>query len=520
MHWRLWLRRLVPYLGRRQAEADLQEELCLHLELERERQRDAGLPEADARRAARRTLGNSTLIRERTRDVWGSRRLDDLGRDVVHAVRGLRRSPGFTATVVIVLALGIGANTVMFGIVHGMLIRPLPYPEADAIMRLGESRGGEPGWNMFLSNRSMQLLREEAESFEHLAAYGSSAVEWTGPDSGVTLRGAQVSPSLFPLLRATPHLGRLFAEEESREGQDRVALLSFDTWTTRFASDPDVVGAPLGLAGESLTVVGVLSEGFSFPNRGIEVWTPYVIPPVEEGRTIPSIFTAVGRLRAGVSSEQAATEFRAILQRRDAGRAAGGTREIAIRIAPLQEAMVGEYRPALRVLTVAAVLVLAIACVNVTGLLLARGIARHRELALRGALGATRGRLIRQLLTENVVLGGAGGAIGLAAAAVLLRAVPALVPGDIARLDETSIDGVVLAFTLGLSLVVGLAFGVVPALQRSPFHSVRTLNETCAAAAGGFRFLRSSRRARRWRRRRWRSRCCCWSGPGCFFAAS
>ena len=387
MTWPSWLYRLVPYLGRRQSAEDLQEELRLHLELERERQREAGLSEAGALRAARRKLGNGTLIRERTRDVWGWRWLDELGRDVRHAVRELRRSPGFTATVVVVLALGIGANTAMFGVVHGVLIRPLPYPDADAIVRVGESFGPrDVSGRMRLSNRSMPLLQDGAESFGQLAAYQERSAQWAGPDGAVALSGASVSPSLFPLLRAAPHLGRLFTEEDARDGP-----------------------------------------------------------------------------------------------------------EIDVRVVPLLEEMVGAYRPALLALTAATVLVLLIACINVAGLLLARGVTRRRTLAMRAALGAGRNRLVRQLLTESVALSLCGGVLGLAAAGLVLRGVPALVPGDIARLDQVSLDGVVLAFAAGLSVVVGLLFGAAPAFQWLRLDLVRTLNEGGAGSAGGFGVLRSHR---------------------------
>ena len=185
MSWRTWLHRIFPYLGRRLAEEDLDQELRLHLELERERHVDTGLSEKDARRAARRTLGNATLIRERTRDVWGWRWLDDLERDVRHAVRSLRRSPGFSATVVLVLALGIGANTAMFGIVHGMLIRPLPYSEADSIVRVGHVGSTRPNEPALVSNITLPRLQEEVESFEQIAAY----VQRTLSGSARTARG-------------------------------------------------------------------------------------------------------------------------------------------------------------------------------------------------------------------------------------------------------------------------------------------------------------------------------------------
>ena len=440
MQWSVWLRRFVPYLGRRQAEADLQEELGLHLELERERNRYAGLSEDDAHRAARRKLGNGTLIRERTRDVWGWRWLDDLGRDLRHAVRSLRRSPGFTAAVVLVLALGIGANTAMFSIVYGMLIRELPYPDPSRIVRVGRVSRSMPEAPVYLSTRMLAEVQEAAESFEQLAAYGAYTFPWTSPD-GARPWGAPVSPALLRLLGARPHLGRLFTDDDARVGADGVVLLSHGAWTRRFGASPDVVGSIVDVDGERRTVVGVLAEGFYFPSPREEVWTPYVLSPNEATAVV------LGRLREGVSAERAATEVRAILQRMDgtagrrpAGGGSGGTSgdtpEMNVRVIPLQEEMVGEYRPALAALTAATALVLLIACTNVAGLLLARGVTRRRALAVCAALGAGRGRIVRQLLTESVVLGLSGGVLGLAAAAVVLRAVPALVPGNVVRLDE------------------------------------------------------------------------------------
>ena len=372
-----------------------------------------------------------------------------------------------------------------------------------------DGRGG----GRSLTNRSFPLL-EDAESFEHLAAYRGSSLEWTGPDGAVTLRGAAVSPSLFPLLRAAPHLGRLFTEEEAREGADGVVLLSHRAWANRFASDPDIVGTPLDLNGDPHTVVGVLPEGFYFPNPDGEFWTPLVVPPftppavAEAGQprtVITFVFSVLGRLAPGVSPEQAATEASTLLQSAATafqGPPAGGNRppgapgdrpRLSARVTPLLEEMVGEYRPALLALTLATVLVLLIAGVNVAGLLLARGVTRQRALAVCAALGASRWRLARQLLTESVVLGVGGGVLGLAAAAIVLRAVPALVPGDVARLDEVGIDGLALAFTLGLSMAAGLLFGTAPALQWSRLDLVRTLNEGSTQSTGGFRLLRSNR---------------------------
>ena len=434
--------------------------------------------------------------------------MDTLLQDIRSAVRRLAGQRGFTVTALVTLALGIGANTAMFGIVYGLVLRPLPYPDADRLVRLGESLGGRAG--IYLSNRSMPLL-EDADSFEGLAVYRESSVEWAGPDGVVTLSGAAVSPGMFPLLRATPSLGRLFTEDEAREGADRVVLLSHRAWVNRFSSDPDIVGAPLELDGEPYTVVGVLPEGFYFPNPDGELWTPLVVPPFAppaaavagQPRMVVLIaFNGLGRLAPGVSAEQAATEVRTRLEAGSmpSGLPAGAARAAVAalgrseaRVVPLLEEMVGAYRPALTALTAATALVLLIACINVAGLLLARGVTRRRGLAVCAALGASRGRLVRQLLTESVMLGAGGGVLGLAAAAVVLRAVPALVPGDIVRLDGVGIDGLSVAFTVGLSIAAGLLFGAAPAFQWSRIDLVSTLNEGSAQATGGFRLLRSNR---------------------------
>ena len=431
----------------------------------------------------------------------------DLLQDVGSAVRRLAGQRGFTLAALLTLALGIGANTAMFSVVYGLLLRPLPYPDPEGLVRVSESMGASGG--EMLSNRSMPVL-EEAGSFEQLAAYRESSVEWASPEGTVTLRGAAVSPALFPLLRAAPQIGRLFTDGEAREGADGVVLLSHRAWTNHFASDPDIVGTPLDLDGDPHTIVGVLGEGFYFPNPAGEFWTPLVVPPFtpptfgggQPRMVITVAFNALGRLAPGVSAEQAAVEAQTLLQSSAGamfGLPAGETRravrglEVDARVVPLLEEMVGEYRPALLALTVATGLLLLIACTNVAGLLLARGVTRQRALAVYAALGASRWRLVRQLLTESVMLGVGGGVLGLATAAMVLRAVPALVPGDIARLDEVGIDGVTLAFTLGLSIAAGLLFGAVPALQWSRVDLARTLNEGNVQSTGGFGRLRSNR---------------------------
>ena len=504
-----WRVRLLTLFCRDRVDCELDDELRHHVTLETEARRAQGVPPAEARRQALVSLGGLESARIHVREARFGATLEHVVQDVRFAVRRLAGQRGFTLAALLTLALGIGANTAMFSIVYGLLLRPLPYPDAEGLVRVWESMGGSGG--QMLSNRSMPVL-EDAGSFEQLAAYRESSVEWASPEGTITLRGAAVSPALFPLLRAVPQLGRLFTDGEAREGADRVVLLSHRAWTNHFASDPDIVGMPLDLNGDPHTIVGVLGEGFYFPNPAGEFWTPLVVPPFtpptfggsgQQTRMVVMVaFNALGRLAPGVSAEQAAVEARTLLQSSAGamfGLPAGETRragrglEVDARIVPLLEEMVGEYRPALLALTVATGLVLLIACINVAGLLLAQGVTRQRALAVYAALGASRWRLVRQLLTENVMLGVGGGVLGLATAAMVLRTVPALVPGDIARLDEVGIDGVTLAFTLGLSIAAGLLFSAVPALQWSRVDLARTLNEGNAQSTGGFGRLRSNR---------------------------
>lgn len=425
--------------------------------------------------------------------------MDTLSREIRFAIRRLAGERSWTLAAVLILALGTGANTAMFSMAYSLLVRPLPYPDPGGIVRVGESFGGrEP---RSLSNRSMLLL-QDAEVFEQLAAYKEHSVEWTGRGGAVTLRGGSVSPALFLVLRARVQLGRFFREEEAREGVDRVVLLSHRTWTDRFGADPDVVGTVIHLDGEPHTVVGVLVRGFYFPDSESEFWVPYVVPPFtapvvgEAGQLrmrFVTTFSALGRLAAGVSPERAATEVRVLLQNNEAGdpgtRAAGGGSGIDVRVVPLLDDMVGEYRPALLALTTATTIVLLMACVNVAGLWLARGAGRERAMAVCAALGASRGRLVREVLVESVVLSGGGGVLGVAMAGLMLGVVPSVVPGDVARLGEVGIDGVTLLFALALSIAAGLMLGVVPALRWSRVELMRAGREGSGQSAGGRRVL-------------------------------
>lgn len=347
-----------------------------------------------------------------------------------------------------------------------------------------------------LSFAALRRLRDDARSFEHVAAYAPLSVVRDGPDGPADLAGAAVTPSLFPLLRAAPRIGRLFTEAEAVAGADRVVLLSHCAWTDRFGSDPDVVGAPVVLDGDPHVVLGVLPAGFDFPGPRMDLWKPLVVPPDEPPPDSGVVFlgglAGIGRLRPGVSPAQAEVEARAILERAEgSGPSRPRGPEFETRVSRLREERARPFRPALLLLAAATGL-LVMACANVAGLLLARGIVRRRELALRGALGAGRGRIVSHLLTESVVLGAAGGALGLAVAFGVLRVAPLLAPGDVPGLDETGIDLGVLAFAAGLSLAAGLLFGAAPAFAWSRVDPGRTLNGAGAASAAGFGRFRTN----------------------------
>ena len=418
--------------------------------------------------------------------------------DVRQAVRQCGARPGFTLAVLIVLAVGIGANATTFILARGLLLRPLPYPDSEAIVSVGrvlrERPGGSPP---SLSNTELRLLWDDAQSFEQLAAYTPLRVLLNGPDGPVNLFAAAVTPSLFPLLRTTPRVGRFFTAADAVDGTHGSVLLSHHAWTNRFGADPGILGAAVELNGEPYTVVGVFPDGFDFPHPLVELWTPLVVPPyeapVDEGLGIRPALAGIGRLRPGLTPQQAAAEVRTLFDRAVDGRFVPPGLDLETRVTSLREERGRPFRPALLMLTAATGLVLLITCTNVAGLLLARGVVRQRELALRGALGAGRGQIVRQLLTESVVLSMAGGAAGLAVAAGLARIAPALAPPNVPGLSDVGLDATVLAFAAGLSVAVGLVFGTAPALVWSRVDLARTLNDGAAVATGGFGRLRVSR---------------------------
>jgi len=421
--------------------------------------------------------------------------MDTFLQDIRHGLRVLIKSPGFTAVALGTLTLGIGATTAVFGVVNATLLRPLPYPDADRLVRIQEEHPMNRGREMpaFMTSDTLEAWRENPQAIDQIAGYTGRSFTYQDESEPVRVRGAAVSPALFPLLRATAWLGRVFTEDEEASAAQPVAVLSYARWQTRHDADPRVLGRLITLDDVSYSVIGVMPEGFYFPDRETEIWIPLTLttPQQRPGQRFIIAFSGLARLKDGVSLAQAEAEGQTIVGRQ--APLAPGMAAPTLRLVGFHDEMVGDVRPALLALMAAVGFVLLIATANLANLLLARGAARQRELAVRAAIGAGRGRLIRQLVTESVALSVIGGGLGLAAAYWILGVLPSFAPAGIPGLGEAGIDATVLAFALAASVGAGVLFGTVPALQASRFDLVRALNEGAAQMGGGFRFRRGNR---------------------------
>src|SRR3954451_22990840 len=402
----------------------------------------------------------------------------DLRQDLRYGFRMLFKNPGFTAIAVLALALGIGANTAIFSVVNTILLRPLPYKNPSQLVVIWENAThlgfpkNTPSPANFLDWQKQNTL------LEGMAAFAERSFNLTGIGEPERLEGRRVSANLFDLLGVRPILGRNFVPDEDKPGT-KVALLNESLWRRRFGSDPGVIGRSLALNGESYTVVGVLPNTVRLPAFGNwrdQVWVPLAFPAEEAASRGDHFLEIIGRMKPGVTLEQARAEMQTIAARLAQQYPEENTRMGTV-VNPLHEEIVGNMKPALLVLLGAVAFVLLIACANVANLLLARAAARHKEIALRLALGADRARLTKQLLVESVMLSLLGGVVGLAFAYAGLQILTRFIPADLAHADAISIDGKVLFFTLVIALVTGLVFGLAPASQAKRFNLNDTLKE-------------------------------------------
>jgi predicted permease len=487
-----------PWRTRPQVAADVEAELRFHLDMVAAKLRAAGLSEADARAEAERRFGDLKTTRNYCRDELLRRErekrrmtfFDELRQDLHYAVRALRRSPGFTLTALITLALGIGANTAIFSVVRAVLLEPLPFAAVDRTVRVwhvnpstGMNRGAVSEPN-FKDWRAESRLTEAMGGF--FFADGLTGMDLTGQGDPQRLAGALVTDGFFETLGTPAFLGRTLLPEENVPGNDRVTVLSYGLWANRFGANPAIVGQRITLNGQPFVVAGVMPASFTYPaDRAIDLWIPLsFFGPDDIGRERHKGFLAViARTRPGVTSSQLHTELTGIASRLAREYPANpGWTDVAV--APIRDSIIGEVKTPLLVLMAAVGMLLLITCVNVASLLLARATGRQRELAMRAALGAGRGRIARQLLTESMTLALAGGGLGVMLGVVAVRGLAAAGGAELPRADTVQVDGAVLGFTLAISLISGVLFGLVPVLRASAGNLQGALRAGSRGSAG------------------------------------
>jgi len=487
---------LRSWLWRVPVDQEVDEELAFHLEMRTRELIAAGMDPAAARETAINRLGDVARLkracvdigRKRDREMRLTQWLEEFRDDVRFAARQLAHAPAFTLVAALTLALGIGATTAIFSVVHAVVLRPLPFPEPDRVMSVGED------WQGRVSSASVGNFtdyRTHLKSFSSLAAKQFVSYNLAEGDQPERIVGGRVTHTWFDVIGIAPLYGRVFTADEDKPGNDRVVVLSHRLWTRRFGANPSIVGRVVRLNSEPYAVLGVMPPQFDITSDSEELWTPVAFTAAQMAEHDEHFLECIGRLAPSVSVEQARAELRTLYPQMQAQYPGNNQVKLGV-LKPFQETLVGDYRQRLLVLLGAVSLVLLIACGNVANLLLARGGLRAREIALRAAVGAGRGRIVRQLLTETLVLALAGAALGLALAWVAVPVLVASSPEGVPRLEQAGLDSVVLAFALGAAFLSALVAGLAPALRTARTDLRATLNEGGRGGTAGRDRLRTA----------------------------
>ncbi|HXO04536.1 MAG TPA: ABC transporter permease [Candidatus Sulfotelmatobacter sp.] len=492
----------LPWDARDQRKQELDEEIQSHLQMSAHDREARGEPADQAAASARRELGNAALVREVTHDQWRWGWLDSLWQDVRFAARMLRKSPGFTAVAVLTLALGIGANTAIFSAVNGILLQRLPYPHSEELAQVsvtktfpGTGRGVEAMVYADLGPSNWQEVRSQSPAIARFAMWTRQQFTLTGEIAPEIVRGAEVSNDFFPLLGVPPLIGRTVTAADTQPGQERVVVLSYALWRELFGGEASLQGRKINLNEQAYTIIGVMPPQFEFAMDGQRerkgLWVPLIELPKSDKKSEQGVSLLV-RLQKGVSVKAFNAQLKTIAPRVSAHW--GDFLRDADLVARDLKPEFGDIQTGLMILMGAVTFVLLIACVNVSALLLGRSFGRQREIAVREALGAGRLRIIRQFLTESILLSLAGGCAGILFAVWGVSALRAIAPADTMGVDRVQLDARVLWFTLGVSFLTGIVFGLVPALHASAKRSGAAFNESLTGSLS--RYQSHARRLR------------------------
>ena len=471
----LW-RRLLFSFQRKRLERDLQEEMRQHMQMKAREQLDAGVSSEDAGYAAQRQMGNMALQQEQSRASWGFPLLESIGQDVRYGLRGLRKAPGFTAAAVLTLALGIGATSAIFSVFYTVLLKPLPYHDPSRLVMISTETPAFPGFRLGVSLQDYAELNAASPAFEGLAMYRTSRSNLTGEQEPEQLTSLAVSPGFLSLLGMHPQIGRDFVESDAQQGSADVVLLSDELWRRKFAADPAIVGRTITLDQKPRTVIGVLPAKFDFQQN--QVFLPLIFSAREQHERRFRFCFVVGRLRSGVKTSSAQAELDTIAAH--LGKTYPDDKDMRFDMRSLQEWFTGSSKPALRILLGAVAFLLLIACANVSNLILSRGIQRRREIAVREALGASRGRIVRQLLIESLLLSLLGGAAGIVLAICSTRLLTIMnpnMPGS-----DGPVSGIAWS-AIAIATLAGLVCGLLPALHTSRLNLQSSLKERMPSSA-------------------------------------